>query len=690
MDRSRHTDNSQDGRRQPAQPPTSSIGASYAHGRQSQAAQGGLPPLFPSRSRGVLPTLSDVRRPRSGTPSAPGQRDAPPLYNVEESGPISRDVLLHPVATPPQAYYTAAHGFHRPVIAGEQRGRPLSQPALDLNLLASTAADVPPASLLLETPEEDEVPCPPSFGPSQVEVRRGTHASVLGHNAAALPAANSSLASAATSPSLPQRAAQPQAGEPAAAQRRMGLVTPVLQERLAAVSAASGSRTMSIGASPPTSSSLTVASDQSAGTSPRQRERPVGTPVGPPAARARPVDADLSPEKVIVRSRARRRGATPGTTDVWSLPPRTAGSGTPRTAASAFVPTIAEAPPVRTGSPPPPTLPPVASSSAPPAPWDGLMPSPPAPRPLRPRTRKRAATPSQGVAAEPSLRLADVLEVGASAAEYASPGASGFSGPSQGVQLTEAAGGLIKEAVSKGLRDGLRGVHSELAGLRKAYDSMSATLNILCTTVNNQGVGSERTAQALQRLQGAVRGGFSSLVPATDALSHADCGEALAAPLGAAAAAAAPALPNKKWVDLPLAEKQKVASRNLDTLSSVRDMCKETLVNTMISSDVSAEALPDAVETKEHVHAAVRAVLNVAEDDVQTYLDSSLFFPARQLTSEPVTARVSSKLGLVLPHLLQGLRRHIVPVYFKKLRVSLSEIDKAVSDQWIEDNKYTN
>lgn len=317
------------------------------------------------------------------------------------------------------------------------------------------------------------------------------------------------------------------------------------------------------------------------------------------------------------------------------------------------------------------------------------MPSSQAPRPLRPRARRRAEAPSKGGAAETSLRLPDVLEVGASAAEDASPGSLKFCGPSQGIQLPEAAGGLIKEAVWKRLRDGLRGVHSELSGLCKAYDSLSATLNTLCTTVKNQGVGSERTAQALQRLEGADRGGFPSLLPATDALSHAGAGEALAAPSCAAAAAAAPALPRKKWVDLPLAGKQKVAARNLDALSSLRDKCKETLFNNMFSSDLSAGALPDAVETKEHVHAAVRAVLNVAEDDVQDYLDSSLFFPARQVASEPVKARVVSKLGLVLPHLLQGLRRHIVPVYFKKLRVSLSEVDKAVSDQRIEDDKYT-
>lgn len=268
--------------------------------------------MFPSPMRGVLPPLADVGRIRSGTPSASGQRNAAPFYDMAESGRISRDVPLHPVTTPPQAYYPGAHGVHRPVIASEQRGRPWRQAALELNLLASTAADAPPASLLLEAPEEDETPCPPPLGPSPLEVRRGAHAPALGQTAATLPSSNSSTASSATSPSLPQRAAQPQPGEPASGQWLLGLVTPVLQERLASVPAAGGSRAVSMGASPRTSSSLAVASDQSAGTSPRQRERPVGTPVEQPAARARPADADLSPQEVIVRSLARRRGGHSG------------------------------------------------------------------------------------------------------------------------------------------------------------------------------------------------------------------------------------------------------------------------------------------------------------------------------------------------------------------------------------------
>lgn len=151
--------------------------------------------------------------------------------------------------------------------------------------------------------------------------------------------------------------------------------------------------------------------------------------------------------------------------------------------------------------------------------------------------------------------------------------------------------------------------------------------------------------------------------------------------MGATVAKASSYLHSKNWETLPLAEKHKEASRNLEVLSNVREKCKETLVKATLTKDVSAEALPDAADTKEHVHAAVRAVLYVPEDNVQGYLNSWLHFPARQLDSEPVNARVSSKLGLVLPHLLQGYRRHIFPVYFKHINLAPPDVTKDVSDQ---------
>lgn len=316
------------------------------------------------------------------------------------------------------------------------------------------------------------------------------------------------------------------------------------------------------------------------------------------------------------------------------------------------------------------------------------MPSPPPPRPLRPRQRKRpAVTPPEAAQQPPSIP--GVIDVGASLAEEELLGPLRESCAPQGVKLAQTSEKLIKDTISKGLRDSVRGVHSELSGLRKAYDSMSTTLIILCTTVNNQGVGSERTAQALQRLQGAVRGGFFSFINKSEAPSDGLAAEELAKPVGAADVNASSDLHGKNWETLPLADKQKVAPRNLEVLSNVRDKSNETLVKAMLTADVSAEALPDAADTKEHVHAAVRAVFNVPEDDVLGYLDSWLHFPARQPNSEPVNARVSSKLGLVLPHLLEGFRRHIIPVYFKHINLVLPDVTKDVSEQWIEKDKFT-
>lgn len=126
----------------------------------------------------------------------------------------------------------------------------------------------------------------------------------------------------------------------------------------------------------------------------------------------------------------------------------------------------------------------------------------------------------------------------------------------------------------------------------------------------------------------------------------------------------------------------------VDTLCGVREKCKETLVNAMFRTDVSVDALPDAVETKQHVHAAVRAVLDVPEDRVQGYLDASLYVPSRQPGSEPVKARISAKLALGLRHLLQGFRRHLVPMYFKYLSLPLSDLNKDMSSQWLDKDKY--
>lgn len=304
---------------------------------------------------------------------------------------------------------------------------------------------------------------------------------------------------------------------------------------------------------------------------------------------------------------------------------------------------------------------------------------------------KRAAAPSTPVAADAPLALPAVVEMRASEDDGALLGSPGTTVQSQAVHFTDASRALIKDSISKSLRDGLRGLQSELAGLRKARDSLSTTLNILSTTVSHQGVGKERTAHASKELQGAGLGRFSGVLEhQSGAPSNADAAQAPYTPPSAPSTGASwESQGGKRWDELQLAKKHKIAARNQGTLCAVRDKCKETLVKAIFRTDVSADALPDVVETKQHVHVAVRAVLNVPEDRVQGYLDALVYFPSRQPGSEPVKARISAKLALVLPHLSQGFRRHLVPVYFKHLPLPLSDLNKDVSSLGLDEDKNT-
>lgn len=372
----------------------------------------------------------------------------------------------------------------------------------------------------------------------------------------------------------------------------------------------------------------------------------------------------------------------------------------PGTAASAVAPFIASPPPVvpvdasERGAVPVPSS--CAASSAS---WDGLMPSPPVTRSARPRQRKRTASvAAQRAAAQRAAGGPSTTPSATPVVTSASPASAGDGGTvllnaptaSPGATLTEDAAKIITASVTKGVRDGLRAVQTELSGLRNKVDAMGTTLSILCTTVNTQGVGSERTAQAVQQLHGTVRGGFSSMMNRVDAPAKADelVGRAPAAGTGTPAAPVASV--GQDWNSLPLKAKQEVANKNLKTLSAVRDLCKKTLVQAMLTANVSSDAFLDAPKVKEHVHAAVRTILGVSEEVVDEYLDSSLYFPVRRAAGDPVKIRVSSKLGLVMPHLLQGIRRLVIPVYFNSLQMPVQKATDDLCRLWLASDKYTN
>lgn len=227
------------GHPQAPQPRTSTGGASRGDGPRSRAgprlqagpvAGRGLPPLFPGRAALVLLPLSDFSRSQPLHRPSSGRRvETPPFYNMMDSGPPAGgdphvSPYMHDLAAP--AYYA-----RRPAAAGG-RGEVDVQPAWDLILLASAAAEAPAASLLLETPEQDDVPYQALLGDSQANRVPVSHSR----------AQSGDVRRVTCSRTLPERDTPPLPGDPASGPRRLGLVTPVLQKCLAAISTASGSR----------------------------------------------------------------------------------------------------------------------------------------------------------------------------------------------------------------------------------------------------------------------------------------------------------------------------------------------------------------------------------------------------------------------------------------------------------------
>lgn len=666
MDRSQQQGSS-GAQRRPSQIASSSSAPYAVDARRTRPTGrgGGLPPLFPGAPS------ADIRLPLPGSRSTPVNSTgvpagAPPYDGAASGSYLGPTPPLYPILPSTPDYADGIFPCGQLLEGASQPGRSGQSAAWDLNLLASTALNDAPTSLLPES-------CP------------------LGDSAPASGARTQSGAQGGAPFPLTQRRA-PRPGEGSSGMRRLGLVTPTLQERPAAVSTAQGptpgrfpASSGSVGESSVAQPREGLPTSHASGYSRGSFEQLTPSSMSAVHSSA----ASLPPRRVIEKTRS----VGPDAGSTTARLPAASVAEVPATAASGVAPVFASPPPVVPvqepvgGSSPVPV-----SSAAPTSSWEGLMPSPPAPRPVRSRSRKRGG----GTAAQ---RAASASGAGTSASAASLPAspAPRDGNPAQmdaplsshGVPLTDEAVKMITASVSKGLRDGLRGMQTELNGLRTKVDAMGATLNILCTTVNTQGVGSERTAQALQQLHGTVQGGFSSMIARGEAPPKKKDMTGRASPAGTGAAVASVAAAGDDWTTLPLAAKQEMAARNLKTLSAVRNLCRKTLVEAMLTTNVSAEAFLDAPMVKEHVHAAVRAVLGVQEEAVQGYLDSSLPFPVRQTSGQPIKARVSGKLGLVMPHLLQGIRRLVMPVYFNTLNLPIQRVTNDLCRLWLENDKYT-
>lgn len=240
---------------------------------------------------------------------------------------------------------------------------------------------------------------------------------------------------------------------------------------------------------------------------------------------------------------------------------------------------------------------------------------------------------------------------------------------------------LVKESVAKGIKDGLRGLQAEVVAVRRACDANSTTLSTLSTTVNNQGIGTERTAFALQKLSGAVEGGLSSFMEQAGAKDEKTerKGDQSAPSAESICAAAERGDINAR---------RHLATVNEAHLKDVRKVYQTTLKKEMFTTDVSCKSFPTSASTRRHRINAIQVVLKLSEDDAEAYLDSCQFYHGKNKASMPVKQRVASKLVLTLPHIFQGMKRLVVPVFLRSVNLTKKDITSDICELWKEDDTY--
>lgn len=307
-----------------------------------------------------------------------------------------------------------------------------------------------------------------------------------------------------------------------------------------------------------------------------------------------------------------------------------------------------------------------------------LMPLPPPP-PHPPRARKRAAS-----AAAPASRVPSEAPVSAASAEPAASRPSASS-PADSNSLLHRDGldKMIKEAVSKGVKEGMRTLVMELTSVRRTCDAMSTTLSSLCTTVNAQGVGTERTAVALQHLSGAVHGGFSSVMDVVEP-GKADAKQPGQREKSASAAASLAAAADRGDVQAI----RQLATINESKLKDIRKKYQSFVKQDMLGADVSAKSFPSTAASQRLRVDAVRNILNVNADEAKEYLDSSRYYFVQKKSGLPVKKRVGTKLTLTLPHIFQAMKRLIVPVFLKRVGSSKKDITSDMCELWKESCAY--
>lgn len=220
--------------------------------------------------------------------------------------------------------------------------------------------------------------------------------------------------------------------------------------------------------------------------------------------------------------------------------------------------------------------------------------------------------------------------------------------------------------------EGLRPVCVHLAGLSKKLDEVHDSVNRLSTNLHNQGVGNERTAQAVVQLQGAVKGVYDGVV------AHSK-----QEPVAAGTLRGSTAMPEDYEEQLQL------AILNEEEMSSVRDVTKLRMTEEMIGSTRSFQALPSRARGLKILFEACETVRGVDRKGAQDYMASQRLFLTAAGTPAESRARVSEKLYRVRDHVIEALQKVAMAAYIKELAVCEETMICKEAEAWLENGKYT-
>lgn len=226
-------------------------------------------------------------------------------------------------------------------------------------------------------------------------------------------------------------------------------------------------------------------------------------------------------------------------------------------------------------------------------------------------------------------------------------------------------------AMTKVFAEGLRPVCVHLAGLRQKLDEVHTSVNRLSTSLHDQGVGNERTAQAVVQLQGAVKNVYDGVV------SHVK-----------QEPSRAPILRGSTAMLDDCDAQQELASINELELGNVRDLAKRVMIDEMLGSTASYQAMPNRARSLEILHEACKTIRGEDQAEAEAYLASQRVFLTAAGTPTDKRIRVREKLYRISSHVVEALQKVAMTAYFKSLGESVEPMTPETAEAWLRDNKY--